>query len=510
MRSLRHNAATTLAVLLAACASGGRRAPLGPVPADECMVGTGPGDRQGRAGETRDAGDSTATIAVALTTALDSAHAPWPRDPAERLLFAQLYEPLVLLDCTGAVVPGVARTWNRDSTSAAGIVQWSFVLRGDARFANGESARAADVISSWRASAQAHANEPTGSLIAAIASGSRTVDDSTLRVTLPDSLVDLRAFASSLLAVAQPSAARSAWPDGTTSYDLDSARVPHTSGASGRRPAMARIALRSRDAASPLLFQVEAGADPRDILDAGADVLITSSPAAVEYARTQVSRTSVPLPWTRTYVLVLPAREADGTTADCAGTGLRPLRDALALAVHVEARGAEGPCWWEANANGAVARARSGAGSREILYPVQDATARELAERIVALAAPGREESAAAALHRAAPGLFGAGVWNAAGVDSTRFAERLALASDGAYILALPREPAWSAAARASLLAAAPWLAPLGRVHALLPLVDTRETLLIRRERGIPRMTILHDGTVIFEAPANAGSTSAP
>jgi hypothetical protein len=40
--------------------------------------------------------------------------------------------------------------------------------------------------------------------------------------------------------------------------------------------------------------------------------------------------------------------------------------------------------------------------------------------------------------------------------------------------------------------------------------VDTRETLLIRRERGIPRMTILHDGAVVLGAPALEDKTSAP
>ena len=70
--------------------------------------------------------------------------------------------------------------------------------------------------------------------------------------------------------------------------------------------------------------------------------------------------------------------------------------------------------------------------------------------------------------------------------------------------IAVPSDPAWPAAARALLLAAAPWLAPLARTSAVLPLVDTRETLLIRRERGIPRMTIQHDGTIIFHAGASA------
>ncbi len=459
------------------------------------------------------AGIPPAAVTVAVTTPLDTAHAPWPRGNGERLLFAQLYEPLVHLDCTGVIFPGVARSWSRDTTvspAERAHTRWSFVLRGNARFTNGTPVRAADVVASWRASANAHTDEPIGSLISAIAAAARAVDDSTLTVVLPDSLADLRAFASPQLAIARTTPAGFSWPDGTTSYEVDSVPGIYSSAAPASATVTAEIGLRDQGAANPLLFRVQTGADGRDILDAGADVLITASAAAVQYAHTQPDRISLPLPWTRSYVLVLPARGGDQVTADCNAADLRPLREALALAVHVAARGARGPCWWESDATGGTTHGSSGAGSRRILYPTTDTTARELAERIVALAAPGRDEPATAALQRAVPELFATGSWNAAGMDSLHFAERLAHASDGAYILSLPREPAWPAAARAALLAAAPWLAPLGRTNALVPLVDTRQTLLIRRERGIPRMTILHDGTVIFGAPALEDTTSAP
>ncbi len=472
----------------------------------------------------------TAAVTVAVTSLLDNAHAPLPSNEGERLLFAQLYEPLVRLDCTGAVVPGLAQSWKRatgDTLSPAGppyfgVARLTFTLRHDARFANGDRVRAADVISSWRASAHAHAREPMGPLIAAVASGARAADESTLVIELPDSLADLRALASPYLAVSRPAPSGSQWPYGTTSYYVDSALAHHGPAPLESHPGMATIGLRALGNATresippygnstpgktpPLLFQAEPDADRRDILDRGADFLITSSPAAIQYARTQIDRMSIPLPWTRRYVLLLTAHDTDGGGSDCSDPDLRPLRDALAMAVHTEARGAEGPCWWRSDSTGARPDPRVRARSRQILYRTGDATARELAERIVALAAPGREEPAAAALRGAAPELFEGGGWNAGGVDSIDFAERLERGSEGAYIIALPRVPAWPAAARASLRAAAPWLASAGGTHALLPLVDTRETLLIRRERGIPRMTILHDGTVIFDASANSGN----
>ncbi|HEY9426602.1 MAG TPA: ABC transporter substrate-binding protein, partial [Gemmatimonadaceae bacterium] len=356
-----------------------------------------PGEVRGapRSGAAPHAVATDAAITIALTTLVEGAHAPWPRNSGERLLFAQLYEPLVRLDCTGAVVPGVARSWSRDSTSTAGVARWSFVLRGDALFGSGERVRAADVVSSWRASADAHALAPASSPVSAVASGARAVDDSTLVVSLPDSLVDLRAFASPQLAIARPSAAGSGsgsgWPDGTTSYYVDPTLERHAPDRPETHQATATVGLRARYIATPLLFQVEPDADGRDILDAGTDVLITASPSAVQYARTQASRATIPLPWTRSYVLVLPTREDDSASAGCIDADLRPLRDALALAVHADARGANGPCWWESEGSGGAGRSRPRVGSREILYPTEDATARELAERIVALAAPGRE-----------------------------------------------------------------------------------------------------------------------
>jgi hypothetical protein len=440
-----------------------------------------------------------AAITVALTTLVDAAHAPWPRNAGERLLFAQLYEPLIRLDCTGAALPGLARSWHRDSTSDAGLARWTFVVRNDPRFGNGERVRALDVVSSWRASADAHSHEPTAALISAIASAAQAVDDSTLVVAGPDSMVTLRAFASPELAIARPAGDARGWPDGTTSYHVDSVLFDSTPAVVARPSTAEEIGLRSSSAANPLLFQVEPDADARDILDAGTDLLITSSPSAIQYARTQGSRLSLPLPWSRIYTLVIPSHDGSGITTNCASDDVRPLRDALATAVHVESRGANGPCWWETGLGGDTTRSRPPARSHRIVYPLDDPTARELAERIVALAAPGRQEPAPAALHRAAPELFDSASWGAAGIDSLRFAESLARGGEGAYILALPRDPAWPAAARAALRASAPWLAPLGHSKSLVPLVDTRETLLIRRDRGIPRMTILHDGTVIFD-----------
>lgn len=511
-----HTALLALALPLAGCAPGARRPPLAPGPAAECTVAA----ESARDSSAR----TTAAVTVAVTTPLDSAHAPWPQSEGEHLLFAQLYEPLVRLDCTGAVVSGLAQSWNPangDSAPEAGtqssdVARLIFTLRHDARFTNGDRVRAMDVVSSWRASADAHAQQPVAPLISVIASRAHAIDDSTLVVELPDTLAGLRALASPYLAVSQPAESAGRWPYGTTSYHVDSTPGHYGPDSHDIRPAIATIALRPRSGVersgpptpadtTALLFRVEPDVDSRDILDRGTDLLITSSPTAIQYARTRGSHAAVALPWARRYVLVLPAREAEGVQADagCVGDDLLPLRDALALAVHAEARPAEGPCWWTTEDSARAARTHPHPASRRILYQLHDSTARELAERIVALAAPTRNEPAAAALRKAAPQLLEQSAWSASGTDSVRFAESLAQARDGGYVLALPSDPAWPAAARASLLTALPWLASAG-THAILPLVDTRETLLIRLVRGIPPVTTQHDGTVIFDPAASA------
>ncbi len=72
-------------------------------------------------------------VNVALLDEVSAAHAPRPRNDAERLLFRHLYETLIRVDCQGRVYPGLAASW---STADRGR-SWRFVLRGDARFWDG-------------------------------------------------------------------------------------------------------------------------------------------------------------------------------------------------------------------------------------------------------------------------------------------------------------------------------------------------------------------------------------
>src|SRR3989454_3668415 len=78
-------------------------------------------------------------------TGVQTCALPISRNDAERLVFGQLYESLIRVDCQGRPLPGLAATWEQ----APGD-RWAFTLRDNARFWDGAPATARDVLASWR------------------------------------------------------------------------------------------------------------------------------------------------------------------------------------------------------------------------------------------------------------------------------------------------------------------------------------------------------------------------
>ena len=103
-----------------------------PAPAPVGTAGVGGG---GRGDTTCELAPGPVTFANSLSVALlgpvDPAHAPVPASDAERLVFPELYETLVRVDCVGRILTALARSWAADS----GGHRWTFTLRDDARFA---------------------------------------------------------------------------------------------------------------------------------------------------------------------------------------------------------------------------------------------------------------------------------------------------------------------------------------------------------------------------------------
>jgi hypothetical protein len=162
-------------------------------------------------------------------------------------------------------------------------------------------------------------------------------------------------------------------------------------------------------------------------------------------------------------VLLVPAGRSFGGAIP---TDTSVFRAGLARdAVRADARAAAAPFWWEAAGACARARPEAGAGtSSAITYREDDATARELAERLVALA--------------------GADGLAARAVPSDSFAAVLRRGGERAYVVAVPIH------ALVPCRALADW--PAGA--SVIPLVDARDHAILRR--GTPPLVVGWDGTL--------------
>lgn len=357
----------------------------------------------------------------------------------------QLYESLLRVDCRGTAVPGLAQSWTGDD----GGRRWTFMLRAGARFSDGTPVTGADVF-------------------AALARDSSLLDGATVSLEGIDRVsvrwTDTRTSAP--LELGDPSlgvtrrSASTSWLIGSGVATADSAAGAATVrpvSAGGGRPS---IALRS-----------SGGADGRDLLDHGIDLLVTGDPEVLSYATGRGNLTTIALPWDRVYVLVTTSATSisDSVRASLA-------RDV----VRTTARPAHGSAWWVAapacamSDSAPVPSAASGSHTSPVVYYLRDdAPARDLAERLVAL------------------GLAGTGGRSAA-VGAGDF-EVLFAAGGASFILPLPRVALSPCRAVADLLARAPWLSPDPARH-ITALVETRPHAIVRH--GGSAFTVDWDGTL--------------
>ena len=227
-------------------------------------------------------------------------------------------------------------------------------------------------------------------------------------------------------------------------------------------------------------------------------MMISADPDVIEYADARPHLETAPLPWNMTYVLLSTTRVRDirsGRTPDGIS---REFSDGLAQdAVRGVAREHQDSCWWERLGGCAVLSegkewrptlshsAYTSSVPKRILYDRSDPVARDLAERIVALAAAGPGASPEAdQIASAVPGLadHSRGI-SASGVMETKLSRSLLEGNDFAYIIALPLNPFDPCNEAGRLIARARWLTGLDRdfSDALLALVDTRRHVIMRR-----------------------------
>jgi hypothetical protein len=402
---------------------------------------------------------------VALLDRIDPAHAPRPSNESEHLLFRQLYETLIRLDCKGRIRPGLAESWRLDADGRT----WILTLRADAHFSDGSPVTSSDVRSGWMRDG---AGDELQSQVSRLVQSIVPIDDRTLAITLKSQRVDMPVeLAHPDLAIAK-SAAGSRWPIGT-----------RTDGAAPDRdasPAADSAITVRRDNLPSLRFVVAAG-DPRDVLDKGFDLLLTRDPAALEYAATLPHFQSVPLEWHRVHVFVTPGRARGSPSLP------EDARRALAGdAVRGEARGAAGPFWWQTLQGCEVAPPeprRQGAVTPRLVYDGHDGAASDLAQRLVGLAR-GSTAAADPVLDLLLPDRPRRTYQRAAALTGEPLAATWRRGLDAGYIISLDRRPLDPCRDIHVLMDGARWLDP----ETIVPLVETRLRAIVRRGRsGVTR-----------------------
>ncbi|HEX5132373.1 MAG TPA: hypothetical protein VFX92_07795, partial [Candidatus Krumholzibacteria bacterium] len=268
--------------------------------------------------------------------------------------------------------------------------------------------------------------------------------------------------------------------------------------------------------AAPIVtFATRAHMDPRDALR-GAGVMTVGDSSVAAYASSLGMKTAA-LPFDRTYLLLSPARVRSILSSAHPDALAAVTQRDLAFSVRAAVtRATASAAWWVTDLNGCgplpawpswrlpAAPARTGAPS--VYYDERDATARDLAERIVALAAMDTTRSAAAAgLARSVPMPVGGMAVIAKGVDISELSSRMQHGDGFIFITSIPSPVPDPCGAARALLRAAPWLvagdAPVAQ--SVVPLVDARRFVVV----GHPALAVEWDvfGTIRI-VPAGAGA----
>jgi hypothetical protein len=345
------------------------------------------------------------------TTTRDTVRVASPSHEADRLIFRQRHISPVRLDCQGRLRPGFATAWSADSGGRFWTLQLDSTLD------------APRIAAAWRSGMTASAVLQPAGVEAVLA-----LDAHRLAVILRDAYATLP-------------------------------------------PVLADPGLGVERRATSLVFQpLPAGADARDALDRGADLLETADPSLLEYASASPDFLVAPLPWSRVYVLLLPPGST-GFESLVEGDSAAFRRALARDAVQGEAREATAPFSWEprpaCGSPPAATTAGSSPAGAPVLYFKEDPVARSLAERVVALSAT--------------PGA------TARGLDSTALTTALAAGRGAAFVLSLPR------IALVPCREMAAW--PAGAM--VVPLVETRSRLIVRRD--VPPLQVDWDGAVWVE-----------
>ena len=233
--------------------------------------------------------------------------------------------------------------------------------------------------------------------------------------------------------------------------------------------------------------------DPRNML-AGIDLMVVDETAVAEYAAT-LGMSVAPLPYDRTFVLLVPFADPADALDSVART------DLAASVRTASARPAATAVWWRDALDGCAALSSlpawriprpvgdAGPGGPCVYYHADDAVGRDIAERVVALAAMDTTQSPAARAVVRCLGRADVAALRAVGVTATEMDRRLER-GEGAALVASVRNPVPDSCGSArDLLRRAPWLAAGDRTMAgsVMPVADTRRYVVLA-SRGVSVM----------------------
>lgn len=343
------------------------------------------------AGETRPGGD----FIFALTEEVRPDRAPVPHNISERIVFAQLYETLVQVDCEGRAHPGLAELWTCTDDSTT----WIFTLREGARFWDGTRVTADEVVQAWGESQESLGDQGPTSPLAWLNARAETLsalDARRLAVRLPEP------HARFPMLMAHPATAVSVrrlgwtWPVGSGPGRLrasDPAPMPDLR-------CLPNVHHPGAPTWKSLTFAVTPGLDPRDLVATDMDLTLVRDMDVVGFFKDAPGFDPIPLPYSRLYLLICPPQmNPEGSTRWLqAAAHLDPARDVTAVAARswpeiVFPAGGDSGC---PQLSGPVPGAESARldwnlaaknlDTDVLAYPGDDPGAREIARRLGALA----------------------------------------------------------------------------------------------------------------------------
>jgi len=433
------------------------------------------------------AGDNVAgdTLTIGCNEPLQPRHAPVAANESERLLFRQIYETLVRVDCRGRLRPGLARSWEGHDGGRV----WEFRLRKNARFSDGSHLTAADVRAAWAGvlAVKSGPRRPPWSWVRP--DSVRTAGDDRLWVALSLPLgEEPLLFAHPELAVTRPGSEGEP-PLGSGSYAWAPEHAP------GRLCAVPNR-FHPEPGLSVLCVLGRPGTDPRDLLSGGVDLVVVDDRDVLEYAENLPGVTVAPLPWSRLYLLLSSRFRCPADPPPDMERMLSLLRDELAgKVVGIDSRPVrsfafdpdrEAPCFPSDHKLGS---GKGGsAGDPRILYWEGDEDAGRIASRLVALEA-GEQDGRDVTV----PCLGAGGMPVAVPETWSGLLTSIAPAADWAYVISVRRAYPDPCLDLAGLRSWVPWA---GDPANVLPLLVSRSHLVANS--GVRGVALDWDGVPVL------------